>query len=84
MEAGTFHPALGFPVFHELSPHETGAVIFRHQHRDAEIDAKHICVIPSCEGIESVYKAVFLPDLASVPATKISQDSHAVVEEKWK
>src|SRR5258708_18105690 len=84
METSALHPALGLFIFHEVFPHESRAVIFRHQHGDAEIDAKHICVIPFCERIESACKAVFLPDPIPVAATQISQNSHADVEEKRK
>src|SRR6266481_6489492 len=83
MKPRLLHRGLCFGVLHEHVPDELRAVIFRHQHGDAEIDAQHICVIPSCKRIESVYKAVFLPDSASVPATEISQHSHAVFEQKW-
>src|SRR6266436_7487293 len=83
MKPRLLHRGLYFGVLHEHVPDELRAVVLRHQHGDAEVDAQHICVIPSCEWIESVYKAVFLPDLASVPATEISQDSHAVFEQKW-
>src|SRR5260370_34491297 len=83
MKPRLLHRGLYFGVLHEHVPDELRAVVLRHQHGDAEIDAQHICVIPSCECIESVYKAVFLPDLASVPPTEISQDSHAVFEQKW-
>src|SRR5437879_4202550 len=83
MEARELHSSFDLFIFHEVLPHESRAVIFRHQHGDAEIDAKHICVIPSCERVKSVYKAVFLPDPIPVPATEISQDSHAVVKQKW-
>src|SRR5260370_31169396 len=83
MKPRLLHRGLYFGVLHERVPDELRAVVFRHQYGDAEIDAQHICVIPSCKWIESVYKAVFLPDIASVPATEISQDSHAVFEQKW-
>src|SRR6266478_2879674 len=82
MKPRLLHRGLCFGVLHEHVPDELRAVVFRHQHGDAEIDAQHICVMPSCEWIESIYKAVFLPDLASVPATEISQHSHAVFEQK--
>src|SRR6266436_4437044 len=72
MKPRLLHRGLYFGVLHEHVPDELRAVVLRHQHGDAEVDAQHICVIPSCEWIESVYKAVFLPDLASVPATEIS------------
>src|SRR5713226_3327262 len=84
MKPRLLHRGLCFGILHEGVPDESRAVVLRHQHGDAEIDAQHVCVIPSCEWIESVHKAVFLPDLASVPATEISQHSHAIVEEKRK
>src|SRR5258708_9463556 len=84
MKPRLLHRGLCFGVIHEHVPDELRAMIFRHQHGDAEIDAKRIRVIPSCEWIESVYKTIFPPDLIPVPATKISQDAHAVVEEKRK
>src|SRR5229473_6188164 len=84
MKPRLLHRGLYFGVLHEHVPDELRAVVFRHQHGDAEIDAQHVRVIPSCEWIERVYKAVSLPDLASVPATEVSQHSHAVVEEKRK
>src|SRR5258708_22105978 len=83
MKPRLLHRGLCFGVLHEHVPDELRALVLRHQHGDAEIDAKRIRVIPSCKWIESVYKAIFLPDLASVPAAEISQDSHAVVEQKW-
>src|SRR6267378_5269705 len=83
MKPRLLHRGLYFGVLHEHVPDELRAVVLRHQHGDADIDAQHVCVIPSCKRIESVYKAVFPPDLASVPATEISQDSHAVVKQKW-
>src|SRR5437879_770278 len=82
MKPRLLHRGLYFGVLHEHVPDELRAVVFRHQHGDAEIDAQHVRVIPSCQRIESVYKAVFLPDLAGVPATEISQHPHAIVEEK--
>src|SRR5260370_34115704 len=84
MKPRLLHRGLCFGVLHEHVPDELRALVLRHQHGDAEIDAKHVRVIPSCEWIESVYKAVFLPDLASVPATEISQYSHGIVEGKRK
>src|SRR5260370_15296411 len=83
MKPRLLHRGLYFGVLHEHVPDKLRAVVFRHQHGDAEIDAQHVCVIPCCEWIERVYKAVFLPDLAGVPATKISQHSHAVLGQKW-
>src|SRR5260370_20947005 len=83
MKPRLLHGGLYFGVLHEHLPDELRALVLRHQHGDAEIDDKRVRVIPSCEWIESVHKAVFLPDLASVPAAEISQDAHAVVEQKW-
>src|SRR5260370_10280408 len=83
MKPRILHSSFCFGILHEGVPDELRTVVLRHQHGDAEIDAQHICVIPSCKWIESVYKAVFLPDLASVPATEISQHSHAVVKQEW-
>src|SRR5712691_6056238 len=83
MEARELHSAFDLFIFHEVLPHETRAVVLRHQDGDAEIDSKRVRVIPPCEGVKGVYKTVFLPDLASVRATEISQNSHAVVEQKW-
>src|SRR5260370_4240958 len=82
MKPRLLHRGLYFGVLHEHLPDELRALVLRHQHGDAEIDAKRIRVIPSCEWIESVYKTIFPPDLIPVPATKISQDAHAFVEEK--
>src|SRR5260370_32516303 len=84
MKPRLLHRSLYFGILHEGVPDESRAVVLRHQHGDAEIDAQHICVIPSCERIESVYKAVFLPGPIPLPATEISQHSHAIVEEKRK
>ena len=82
MEACTLHPALGFLVLHKRIPHEAAAVIFRHQHGDAEIDAQYVRVVPRRQRIEGVYKTVFLPHLIPVLATELSQDSYAIVEEE--
>src|SRR5216684_2395609 len=83
MKPRLLHRSLYFGILHEGVPDELRAVVLRHQHGDAEINAQHVRVIPTCKRIEGVYKAVSLPDLASVPATEILQDSHAVFEQKW-
>src|SRR5260370_6999628 len=84
MKPRLLHRSLCFGILHEGVPDELRALVLRHQHGDAEINAQHVRVIPSCKWIETSYKPVFLPTLASVPATEISQHSHAIVEEKRK
>ena len=42
---GSLHGLLRFGILHELLPDETGAMIFRHQHGDAEIDGEIVGVI---------------------------------------
>src|SRR5260370_6174517 len=83
MKPRLLHRSLCFGILHEGVPDELRALVLRHQHGDAEINAQHVRVIPSCKWIESVYKAVFLPDPSSVPATETSQHSHAIFEQKW-
>src|SRR5882762_11217728 len=45
------HRRLRCGILHEGVPHETAAVIFRHEHSDAEVDAQDIRVIPTGERI---------------------------------
>src|SRR5438477_10938339 len=84
VESNFLHRGLRFGILHEGIPNETAAVVFRHQHGDAQINAQHVRVIPSCERIESIDEAVLLPHLIPVRTTEISQNSHGIVEEKQK
>ena len=60
MKARAFHSALSVFVLHELFPYEAGAVIFRHQHGDAEINTKDVGVTPTSQGIEASTKLYFV------------------------
>src|SRR5205823_8009536 len=45
VESNFLHRGLRFGILHEGIPNEAAAVVFRHQHSDAKIDAQHIRVI---------------------------------------
>src|SRR5262249_42879104 len=78
------HPALRFLILHELFPYESRAVVFRHQHRNAQVYAENIGVVPSSKRVKGVTKAVFCPDAVSVCTAQISQHLDAVVKQKGK
>lgn len=65
LEAGYLHAAAGFIVLHKLFPDKTGAHVFRHQQRDAGVDAQHVGVVPVGERIEGVDETVFAPGFFS-------------------
>src|SRR5438552_17871846 len=82
VESNFLHRGLRFGILHEGIPNETAAVVFRHQHGDAKIDPKHVRVIPARQGVERVDETVLLPHLIPVRTTEISQNPHAIGEEK--
>ena len=82
MKSNFLHRGLRFGILHEGVPNEAAAVVFRHQHGDAEIDAQHVRVVPTGQRIEGVDEPVLLPHLIPVRTAEISQDSHAIVEEE--
>ena len=84
METRFLHGGLRFGIFHEGVPHKTCAVIFRHEHRDAEVDSQHILVVPAVKRIERIHEAVSRPGFLFVAAANVAQDAHAIVEEKGK
>src|SRR5690349_10829557 len=84
MEAGAGHPAFYVFVLHELFPHKTGAMIFRHQHGDSEIEAEHVRVVPICERIERIAVAVLRPHLLAIRTVNMAQHADAILEQKWK
>src|SRR5205823_11814618 len=84
MEAGAGHSAFHVFVLHKLFPHKAGAMIFRHQHGDSQVDAEDIRVVPIYERIESVAEAVLGPHLFAVRAAEMAQHADAIVEEKRK
>src|SRR6266566_608864 len=47
MEPDRRHCGHGFGVLHECVPAKAGALVLRHQHHDAQINPKHIRVIPA-------------------------------------
>src|SRR5213596_656982 len=61
MKSRFLHCGLGFGIFHEGVPNEVAAMIFRHQHGDAKVDAQHVRVIPAAKWIESIDETVLLP-----------------------
>src|SRR5215471_11347411 len=81
MKARAFHSALSVFVLHELFPYEAGAVIFRHQHGDAEINTKDVGVAPTSQGIEGIHEAVFRPRRMLVGAAKVPQNAETIA---WK
>src|SRR5438874_9781295 len=82
VDSNFLHRGLRFGILHEGIPNETAAVVFRHQHGDAQINAQHVRVIPSCERIESIDEPVLLPHAFTVGAAKMAQHPHAIFEEK--
>src|SRR3989442_7525798 len=78
------HRRWRFGILHKCIPHEAAAVIFRHQHSDAEVDTQDIRVIPTGERIEGVHKTVFHPCLFPVASAQIPQHAHAILKKKWK
>jgi hypothetical protein len=47
MEPNRRHRTHNFRVLHECVPHEAGALVLGHQHRDAQVNPEHIRVIPA-------------------------------------
>src|SRR5439155_14957281 len=84
MKSRFLHCGLGFGIFHEGVPNEAAAMIFRHQHGDAKVDAQHVRVIPAAKWIESIDETVLLPHAFPVRPAKMAQHADAIVEEKRK
>src|SRR5437016_978588 len=82
MKAGAGHSAFYVFVLHELLPHEAAAMIFRHQHGDAEVEAEHVAVVPVRKRIERIAETVLRPNFFAIRPAKIAQHADAVVEEK--
>ena len=82
MKPGADHASFDVFIFHELFPHKTGTMIFGHEHGDAQIDAKHIGVIPVHERIERVAEPVFRAHLFAVGPADMTQHADAILKEK--
>ena len=55
MKASELQCGLGFRVFYERVPHELRAIALCHEHRDAQVDAEHVGVVPAGERTERVH-----------------------------
>ena len=84
LEASKRHGLLRFGILHKLFPDEAGAMVFRHQHGDSQIEAEHIWVVPVGQWIERVAEAVLRPHLFAIGAADMSQHADAIVKEKRK
>src|SRR5690242_12128848 len=82
METSARHASLHVFVLHKLLPHETGAMILRHQHGDSQIQAEDVRVVPVRQGIESVAEAVLCPHLLAIWSADMAQDADAIVKKK--
>src|SRR5579864_1979339 len=63
LEPRPLHPALRFLILHECFPDQARPLIFRHHHRNAQVDAEHVGVVPIRQRIECVHQAVPSPSL---------------------
>src|SRR5690348_3013046 len=81
VKAGSGHTAARFLVLHECPPDEPRAVIFRHYHRDPQIDPEDGVVVPTGQRIKGVHVAVVSPGPA-VPLTDVTQNFDALGIEK--
>src|SRR6185437_1353504 len=61
LESRALQPYCRFSVFHKRAPHEAGAKILGHQHRDARIDADHVRVVPILKLVECINEPVAAP-----------------------
>src|SRR6478736_6839705 len=57
-------------------------MVFGHQHRDTQVEAEYVGVVPAGQWIEGVNETVARPRLAILRANVV-QHAYAVVEEKW-
>src|SRR5437667_11090146 len=80
MKSRFLHCGLGFGIFHEGVPNEAAAMIFRHQHGDAKVDAQHVRDIPAAKWIESIDETVLLPHAFPVRPAKMAQHADAIDE----
>src|SRR5277367_564106 len=78
VEPSLLHAELRFLILHERVPNQAGALVFRHQHRDAEIDAEHVGVVPASQRIERIDQSVAPPGFAIALANG-AQNLHAVI-----
>src|SRR5260370_25695839 len=82
LKPSQIHSILRCRVFHEGVPHKLGALVFRHQGGNPQIDSDHIGVVPAGQGIESVHITVALPGLRVMPANP-SQHANGVLKIEW-
>src|SRR3974390_1182071 len=82
-KTGAPEAALYFGGAHEGVPDEAAAQIFCHDHRDAGIDADHVCVVPVRQRIKSVHESIRCPCLGAVLFADGSKYSQRRVREEW-